>query len=67
MMMKRIISQLDEIKHKSSLYSLNRMRIKPLAIAVCSVLAGMPLLSDANSFDSLCEDIGESVTIRMYL
>ena len=45
--MKRIISQLDEIKHKSSLYSLNRMRIKPLAIAVYSVLAGMSLTPSA--------------------
>ncbi|WP_164954392.1 autotransporter domain-containing protein [Succinivibrio dextrinosolvens] len=37
------------------------MSIKPLSIAVCSVLAGMPLLSDATSFDP--ENIGESVTI----
>ena len=61
MMMKRKIRHLDAIKHGSSLYSLNSMSIKPLSIAVCSVLAGMPLLSDATSFD--CVDIGESVTI----
>ena len=61
MMMKRKIRHLDAIKHGSSLYSLNSMSIKPLSIAVCSVLAGMPLLSDATSFDS--ENIGESVTI----
>ena len=59
--MKRKIRHLDAIKHGSSLYSLNSMSIKPLSIAVCSVLAGMPLLSDAAIFD--CEDIGESVTI----
>ena len=46
-MMKRIISQLDEIKHKSSLYSLNRMRIKPLVIAVFSFLAGGTAFADA--------------------
>ncbi len=61
MMMKRKIRHLDAIKHGSSLYSLNSMSIKPLSIAVCSVLAGMPLLSDATSFDP--ENIGESVTI----
>ena len=61
MMMKRKTRHLDAIKHGSSLYSLNSMSIKPLSIAVCSVLAGMPLLSDATSFDP--ENIGESVTI----
>ncbi len=61
MMMKRKTRHLDAIKHGSSLYSLNSMSIKPLSIAVCSVLAGMPLLSDATSFDP--KNIGESVTI----
>ena len=59
--MKRKTNHLGEIKHKYSICSLNTLSVNPLAIAVCSVLAGMPLLSDAAIFD--CEDIGESVTI----
>ena len=61
-MMKRIISQLDEIKHKSSLYSLNRMRIKPLAIAVYSVLAGMSLTPSAA--DTISPTISATVTLQ---
>ena len=64
-MMKRIISQLDEIKHKSSLYSLNRMRIKPLAIAVYSVLAGMSLTpSAANTNTQSPATISATVTLE---
>ena len=63
--MKRIISQLDEIKHKSSLYSLNRMRIKPLAIAVYSVLAGMSLTpSAADTTIPSPATISETVTLQ---
>jgi hypothetical protein len=47
MMMKRKIRHLDAIKHGSSLYSLNRMRIKPLVIAVFSFLAGGTAFADA--------------------
>ncbi len=41
MMMKRKICQFDKTKQKKSICSLNAGGIKPLAVAICSVLAGL--------------------------